>query len=60
MTALYAHTPGPAGWDDLRRHLRDVATMAEVFAEPFGAGELSHWLGLFHDLGKAQPEFRNT
>jgi CRISPR-associated endonuclease/helicase Cas3 len=60
MSILYAHTPPPGGsdWHKLDDHLNAVATLAQAFAEPFGAGELAHWLGLWHDLGKCNPAFQ--
>lgn len=43
----------------LIEHLRKVATLAEQFAEPFGAGAYAHVAGLWHDLGKYGPEFQS-
>ena len=36
----------------LADHLIQVAEMASVFAEPFGAGEHAYKAGLLHDIGK--------
>ncbi|GAB4430040.1 MAG: hypothetical protein OHK0015_14720 [Chloroflexi bacterium OHK40] len=57
---LYAHTPAPgtAEWHRLIDHLVGVAELARSFAEPFGAGELAYQLGLWHDVGKANPAFQ--
>lgn len=38
-------------------HLRDVATLAEEFAEHFGA-DWARVAGRWHDLGKFNPEFQ--
>lgn len=55
---VYAHTPGPYGWHLLSDHLASVAANAASFAQPFGLGEMAYWLGIFHDLGKVNPEFQ--
>src|SRR6266536_3529908 len=55
----FAHTPGADGrWHPLKTHLEDTATRARAFAEPFGAGDLAYWVGLWHDLGKFNPAFQ--
>ena len=58
--ALVAHTPPPGGggWHLLVDHLTRVAELARGFAEPFGAGPLAYQLGLWHDVGKANPAFQ--
>lgn len=57
---LRAHTKGPGGKEDfLLDHLKDVAEMAKAFAHDFGSGALAYWLGLFHDIGKMNPDFQN-
>lgn len=59
---LCAHTPNDNGkgeWHCLDDHLKEVANLAEKFASKFGAGELAKWIGLWHDLGKSNPEFQD-
>jgi CRISPR-associated endonuclease/helicase Cas3 len=55
-----AHTPreGSEEWHDLEEHLLEVAKLAEVFAEKFGASTLAHISGRWHDLGKFNPAFQ--
>lgn len=57
---LYAHTPAPGSteWHMLDKHILEVARLAKEFADPFGAGELAYWLGMWHDLGKCNPAFQ--
>lgn len=58
----YAHSiPGrqpEAGWEPLREHLEQVATLAAQFAEPFGSAEWGRLAGLWHDLGKYRAAFQ--
>ncbi len=56
-----AHTPreGSNEWHDLEAHLTSVADKAGSFAESFGAEGLAHLAGLWHDLGKFNPNFQN-
>jgi CRISPR-associated endonuclease/helicase Cas3 len=57
---FYAHTP-PQDSDDfhpLKAHLSKVAKKAEEFAEKFKAGKIAYYAGLWHDLGKYNPEFQ--
>ncbi|MCM8748659.1 CRISPR-associated helicase Cas3' [Thermomicrobiaceae bacterium CFH 74404] len=59
IPVLYAHTPNAAGhWDLLHEHLRRVAERAAEFARPFGGEAIAYLLGIFHDLGKANPAFQ--
>ncbi len=56
-----AHTPPqdrPDVWHPLSAHLHKVAHLAKRLAEKFGAGELAYYAGLWHDLGKYNPEFQ--
>lgn len=54
-----AHTRNDLGaYHDLREHLTSVARLAGKFAGKFGATELGHWAGIWHDLGKCHPEFQ--
>lgn len=39
-------------------HLTEVAKLAREFASAFGAGQLGYYAGLWHDLGKLNPEFQ--
>lgn len=60
MKEFYAHTPNDKGeWHKLDEHLQDVARMAQGFANKFEAGDVAYWSGLWHDLGKCNPEFQN-
>jgi CRISPR-associated endonuclease/helicase Cas3 len=55
-----AHTPvkGEDKWHELREHLGDVANLSERFAAKFKAGKLGYYAGLWHDLGKYNPDFQ--
>jgi CRISPR-associated endonuclease/helicase Cas3 len=55
-----AHTPSQSSgkWHELKHHLHKVAIRAKELAEKFGAGELGYYSGLWHDLGKYNPEFQ--
>ena len=56
---LYAHSANNLGERHLLvDHLRSVARLARGFAEPFGAGELAFLAGLWHDVGKGDPEWQ--
>ncbi len=57
----WAHTPsdGSGGKPhELRQHLLDTAIRAQDYAKVFGAGNLAYLLGIWHDLGKYNPEFQ--
>lgn len=58
-----AHTPPTPEGDphDLAKHLRAVAALAEDFARCCGGDTMATWVraaGLWHDLGKYNPEFQ--
>ncbi|BAU65299.1 ATP-dependent RNA helicase SrmB [Stanieria sp. NIES-3757] len=58
--AFYAHTP-PQDSEDfhlLKKHLSKVANKAKELAAKFNASELAYYAGLWHDLGKYNPEFQ--
>jgi CRISPR-associated endonuclease/helicase Cas3 len=57
---FYAHTPAFDGgpWHDLVKHLERTAELARENAAKFGAGELARLAGLWHDIGKFNPEFQ--
>ena len=59
-SGYWAHSKNERGErHDLVEHLTRVAAMAKEFAEPFGGGEMAHWAGLWHDLGKFHPDFQD-
>src|SRR5574337_503963 len=61
LSQLKAHTPreGDTVWHGLEPHLRSVAGIASGFAKHFNAVNLAYLAGLWHDLGKVNPEFQN-
>lgn len=58
---LNAHSPREKSriWHKLNTHLLAVARLASKHAAPFGASEIAFLAGLWHDLGKANPEFQD-
>lgn len=59
MEQFFAHTPVKDGpWHELVPHLLGTADRAKKNAAKFGAGELARLAGLWHDLGKFNPEFQ--
>lgn len=55
----FAHTPvGDRDWHDLIEHLQQTSAIARKNGEKFGAGELARLAGLWHDVGKFNPEFQ--
>ncbi len=59
LSELLAHSKGHCDKKDLLLdHLVDVADKAKIFADCFGCGTLAYWLGIFHDLGKVNPDFQ--
>lgn len=58
---VYAHTlPGRScdEWEPLGQHLQCVADRAAEFADAFGAAAWAELLGLWHDLGKYDPDWQ--
>ena len=61
MPAFYAHSlegEPPTKWQGLEEHLRRVARLAAGFAKAFQSDPWGYCAGLWHDLGKYQPEFQ--
>lgn len=59
MSNLFAHTRNEQGeWHLLVEHLTNVANKASENAEYFGLETPAFWIGLWHDLGKANPGFQ--
>lgn len=57
---MFAHSQNLQGQrHGLELHLRNVAQRARTFAGKWGAGEIAYWMGLWHDLGKFNPEFQS-
>ena len=57
----YAHSgngPDKGDWQGLKEHLVAVAEMAARFGRPLGLERMAHAAGLFHDLGKYDPDFQ--
>ena len=56
---LFAHSANHDGERQLLvDHLRNVAALARERAQPFGGGDLAFLAGLWHDAGKADPEWQ--
>jgi len=56
---LFAHTRNRDGkWHLLEEHLRKVAKKASESAAYFQMETPAFWIGLWHDLGKANPAFQ--
>ena len=59
MPEYHAHSANGEGQrHGLVEHLRAVAELAREFSSSFGGGETAHYAGLWHDLGKFDPEFQ--
>ena len=64
MPEYHAHSANAHSANDegqrhgLVEHLRAVAELAREFSSSFGEGETAHYAGLWHDLGKFDPEFQ--
>ena len=59
MTNFHAHSANDNGeWHGLVEHLEKVAEIAGGFCEPFGSHDAGYYAGLWHDIGKFNPEFQ--
>ncbi len=60
ISNFFAHTPpkGSTQWHGLKEHLTDVADFTKVFAKKLQAEDLGYYAGLWHDLGKYNPDFQ--
>src|SRR5215211_7545982 len=59
VSGFYAHTPGKGSeWHDLVLHLKQTAACARDNTAKFGAAEVGYLAGLWHDLGKFNPDFQ--
>lgn len=61
MPYFYAHSgtlDDKSDWQRLAEHLFAVAQMTADFARPFGFANAAFVAGLFHDLGKYDPDFQ--
>ena len=57
----YAHSgsgPDKQDWQGLKEHLVAVAEMAGAFGRLLGLERMAYIAGLFHDLGKYDPDFQ--
>lgn len=60
MDKLIAHTRNDLGeWHYLVDHLSKVANRASQNTAYFRLDTPAYWIGLWHDLGKANPDFQN-
>jgi CRISPR-associated endonuclease/helicase Cas3 len=59
MCELNAHSPNDQGkWHSLQEHLQKVAGLCQEFAAKFGSESVARDVALWHDIGKAIPEFQ--
>ncbi len=59
MSEIRAHSSNDKGESHgLVDHLRAVAAMARDFSRAFGGEEAAYYAGLWHDIGKFDPEFQ--
>ena len=59
MTDFYAHFANDEGkWHGLADHLPAVAEIAGGFCEPFVSRDPAYYAGVWHDVGKFEPEFQ--
>lgn len=62
MARQFAHARSdlsPDRWHALAEHAQKTAELAARFADAFGSGDWARIAGLWHDLGKYDPEFQN-
>ena len=59
MSNFHAHSANENGaYHDLVDHLKAVAEMAGLFCAPFDSYDAGYYAGLWHDVGKFNPEFQ--
>lgn len=64
MDLMYSHIAEPnelcSEWrtQSLEEHNKGVANKAELFAKPFGLGDIARIMGLLHDKGKEQAAWQ--
>ena len=60
--AFHAHTSSKDSdkWHSLKAHLVKVADRAEELADKFKAGKIIYCAGLWHDLGKYNPDINSS
>lgn len=59
MSGFHAHSANDDGqWHSLVDHLLAVSETAGRFCEPFDSHDPAYYAGLWHDLGKFNPEFQ--
>lgn len=59
--AFFAHSGTPDSLEDWQRlpdHLQNVASLAGLFAKPFGLERAAFVAGLLHDIGKYHADFQ--
>lgn len=62
MAMFYAHSLehdlNSDPWQELATHLNNVGNLAAEFCESFDSREWGRLAGLWHDLGKYDPDFQ--
>ena len=53
-------TTAPSDRHCLADHLRGTAELARTFGDAFGAGDLTWYLGLTHDVGKGTRQWQQA
>ena len=62
MAEYFAHSlkgKSQKEWQKLEEHLKNVADLANNFAEPFNGSNWAYLAGLLHDIGKYSQEFQH-